>query len=178
MLTSLFDHIAQHQFGDDVMCKWNTSLHRINGWSFTLQRTDLVPVFYTSSVDDLQISCYRLMCSIYSLGTVKTPHAEKWVTTSLDIWKSKNKSLMSLPSPVFIYVVFDHVKLIEYIKHKIRYFYNIQHPLHNKTFTGKLKVCFQILIVHWFFSWFYRENVVVFFFCADSDQLLANVWPT
>lgn len=30
-----------------------------------------------SSVDDLQISCYRLMCSIYSLGTVKTPHAEK-----------------------------------------------------------------------------------------------------
>ncbi|XP_010766668.1 ryanodine receptor 3-like [Notothenia coriiceps] len=28
-------------------------------------------------VDDLQISCYRLMCSIYSLGTVKTPHVEK-----------------------------------------------------------------------------------------------------
>ncbi|TSL75312.1 Ryanodine receptor 2 [Bagarius yarrelli] len=47
VLTSLFDHIAQHQFGDDVM------------------------------MDDLQISCYRLMCSIYSVGTVKTPHAEK-----------------------------------------------------------------------------------------------------
>uniref|UniRef100_A0A3Q4GHR2 Ryanodine receptor 1 n=1 Tax=Neolamprologus brichardi TaxID=32507 RepID=A0A3Q4GHR2_NEOBR len=47
VLTSLFDHIAQHQFGDDVM------------------------------MDDLQISCYRLMCSIYSLGTVKTPHVEK-----------------------------------------------------------------------------------------------------
>uniref|UniRef100_A0A673BR42 Ryanodine receptor 1 n=1 Tax=Sphaeramia orbicularis TaxID=375764 RepID=A0A673BR42_9TELE len=47
VLTSLFDHIAQHQFGDDVM------------------------------MDDLQISCYRIMCSIYSLGTVKTPHAEK-----------------------------------------------------------------------------------------------------
>ncbi|XP_031141122.1 ryanodine receptor 1b isoform X1 [Sander lucioperca] len=47
VLTSLFDHIAQHQFGDDVM------------------------------LDDLQISCYRLMCSIYSLGTVKTPHVEK-----------------------------------------------------------------------------------------------------
>ncbi|CAB1450415.1 unnamed protein product [Pleuronectes platessa] len=47
VLTTLFDHIAQHQFGDDVM------------------------------MDDLQISCYRLMCSIYSLGTVKTPHAEK-----------------------------------------------------------------------------------------------------
>uniref|UniRef100_A0A3Q2Z7H8 Ryanodine receptor 1 n=1 Tax=Hippocampus comes TaxID=109280 RepID=A0A3Q2Z7H8_HIPCM len=46
VLTSLFDHIAQHQFGDDVM-------------------------------DDLQISCYRIMCSIYSLGTVKTPHVER-----------------------------------------------------------------------------------------------------
>uniref|UniRef100_A0A3P9PYD1 Ryanodine receptor 1 n=1 Tax=Poecilia reticulata TaxID=8081 RepID=A0A3P9PYD1_POERE len=47
VLTSLFDHIAQFQFGDDVI------------------------------LDDLQISCYRLMCSIYSLGTVKTPHVEK-----------------------------------------------------------------------------------------------------
>ncbi|KAK7883047.1 hypothetical protein WMY93_029221 [Mugilogobius chulae] len=47
VLTTLFDHIAQHQFGDDVI------------------------------LDDLQISCYRIMCSIYSLGTVKTPHVEK-----------------------------------------------------------------------------------------------------
>ncbi|XP_076875611.1 ryanodine receptor 1 isoform X2 [Brachyhypopomus gauderio] len=47
VLTSLFDHIAQHQFGDDFM------------------------------LDDLQMSCYRIMCSIYSLGTVKTPHAER-----------------------------------------------------------------------------------------------------
>ncbi|CAL8363589.1 unnamed protein product [Merluccius merluccius] len=47
VLTTFFDHIAQHQFGDDVI------------------------------LDDLQISCYRIMCSIYSLGTVKTPHAEK-----------------------------------------------------------------------------------------------------
>ncbi|XP_050977784.1 ryanodine receptor 1 isoform X1 [Labeo rohita] len=47
VLTSLFDHIAQHQFGDDVI------------------------------LDDLQMSCYRIMCSIYSSGTVKTPHAEK-----------------------------------------------------------------------------------------------------
>uniref|UniRef100_A0A8C1G5K8 Ryanodine receptor 1a (skeletal) n=1 Tax=Cyprinus carpio TaxID=7962 RepID=A0A8C1G5K8_CYPCA len=47
VLTSLFDHIAQHQFGDDVI------------------------------LDDLQMSCYRIMCSIYSSGTVKTPHAER-----------------------------------------------------------------------------------------------------
>ncbi|XP_031429541.1 ryanodine receptor 1b isoform X8 [Clupea harengus] len=47
VLTSLFDHISQHGFGDDVI------------------------------LDDLQISCYRLMCSIYSVGTVKTPHVEK-----------------------------------------------------------------------------------------------------
>ncbi len=30
-------------------------------------------------VDDLQMSCYRIMCSIYSSGTVKTPHAERFV---------------------------------------------------------------------------------------------------
>uniref|UniRef100_A0A671NLP0 Ryanodine receptor 1-like n=1 Tax=Sinocyclocheilus anshuiensis TaxID=1608454 RepID=A0A671NLP0_9TELE len=47
VLTSLFDHIAQHQFGDDVI------------------------------LDDLQMSCYRITCSIYSSGTVKTPHAER-----------------------------------------------------------------------------------------------------
>ncbi|XP_063061461.1 ryanodine receptor 1b isoform X2 [Engraulis encrasicolus] len=47
VLTSLFDHISQHQFGDDVI------------------------------LDDLQISCYRLMCSIYSIGTVRTVHAEQ-----------------------------------------------------------------------------------------------------
>ncbi|XP_076024958.1 ryanodine receptor 1-like isoform X1 [Genypterus blacodes] len=47
VLTSLFDHIAQHQFGDDVM------------------------------LDDLQMSCYRIMCSIYSLGMVKNPHVER-----------------------------------------------------------------------------------------------------
>ncbi|KAF3706490.1 Ryanodine receptor 1 [Channa argus] len=49
VLTSLFDHIAQHQFGDDVI------------------------------LDDLQMSCYRIMCSIYSLGTVKNPHVESEV---------------------------------------------------------------------------------------------------
>lgn len=44
-----------------------------------------------SSVDDLQISCYRIMCSIYSLGTVKTPHAEKWVVTASQR-KTKNNN--------------------------------------------------------------------------------------
>uniref|UniRef100_A0A674CVY4 Ryanodine receptor 1 n=1 Tax=Salmo trutta TaxID=8032 RepID=A0A674CVY4_SALTR len=47
VLTSLFDHISQHQFGDDVI------------------------------LDDLQMSCYRIMCAIYSLGTVKNPHVER-----------------------------------------------------------------------------------------------------
>ncbi|XP_051788410.1 ryanodine receptor 1-like isoform X7 [Erpetoichthys calabaricus] len=47
VLTSLFEHIAQHQFGDDVI------------------------------LDDLQVSCYRTMCSIYSLGTTRNPYVEK-----------------------------------------------------------------------------------------------------
>ncbi|XP_064208546.1 ryanodine receptor 1-like isoform X4 [Anguilla rostrata] len=47
VLTSLFDHVAQHQFGDDVI------------------------------LDDVQMSCYRIMCSIYSLGTVKNPHVDR-----------------------------------------------------------------------------------------------------
>ncbi|KAE8585800.1 hypothetical protein XENTR_v10021457 [Xenopus tropicalis] len=47
VLTSLFEHIAQHQFGDDVI------------------------------LDDVQVSCYRTLCSIYSLGTTKSPYVEK-----------------------------------------------------------------------------------------------------
>ncbi|MGH0170910.1 UNVERIFIED_CONTAM: hypothetical protein FKN15_069416 [Acipenser sinensis] len=47
VLTSLFEHIAQHQFGDDVI------------------------------LDDMQVSCYRIMCSIYSLGTTKNPYVER-----------------------------------------------------------------------------------------------------
>ncbi|XP_069500422.1 ryanodine receptor 1 isoform X4 [Ambystoma mexicanum] len=47
VLTSLFEHIAQHQFGDDVI------------------------------LDDVQVSCYRTLCSIYSLGTTKNPYVER-----------------------------------------------------------------------------------------------------
>lgn len=36
-----------------------------------------VYVFSWWSVDDLQMSCYRIMCAIYSLGTVKNPHVER-----------------------------------------------------------------------------------------------------
>ncbi|KAM9224986.1 ryanodine receptor 1 isoform 1-T1 [Dugong dugon] len=47
VLTTLFQHIAQHQFGDDVI------------------------------LDDVQVSCYRILCSIYSLGTTKNIYVEK-----------------------------------------------------------------------------------------------------
>uniref|UniRef100_A0A8D0QCB9 Ryanodine receptor 1 n=1 Tax=Sus scrofa TaxID=9823 RepID=A0A8D0QCB9_PIG len=47
VLTTLFQHIAQHQFGDDVI------------------------------LDDVQVSCYRTLCSIYSLGTTRNPYVEK-----------------------------------------------------------------------------------------------------
>ncbi|EHH59544.1 hypothetical protein EGM_09682, partial [Macaca fascicularis] len=47
VLTTLFQHIAQHQFGDDVI------------------------------LDDVQVSCYRTLCSIYSLGTTKNIYVEK-----------------------------------------------------------------------------------------------------
>ncbi|XP_007909260.1 ryanodine receptor 1 isoform X6 [Callorhinchus milii] len=47
VLTSLFEHIAQHQFGDDVI------------------------------LDDVQVSCYRILSSIYSLGTTKNPYVER-----------------------------------------------------------------------------------------------------
>ncbi|XP_050784274.1 ryanodine receptor 1 isoform X2 [Gopherus flavomarginatus] len=47
VLTSLFEHIAQHQFGDDVI------------------------------LDDVQVSCYRTLCSIYSLGTTRNPYVER-----------------------------------------------------------------------------------------------------
>ncbi|XP_054043676.1 LOW QUALITY PROTEIN: ryanodine receptor 1-like, partial [Rissa tridactyla] len=47
VLTSLFEHVAQHQFGDDVI------------------------------LDDVQVSCYRILCSIYSLGTTRNPYVER-----------------------------------------------------------------------------------------------------
>lgn len=90
VLTSLFDHVAQHQFGDDVIRKdLQYNLSKLNRHTCTLHifvyfvqfvlwyKLSLYVLF--SSVDDLQMSCYRIMCSIYSLGTVKTPHAERFV---------------------------------------------------------------------------------------------------
>ncbi|XP_072885345.1 ryanodine receptor 1-like isoform X1 [Hemitrygon akajei] len=47
VLTSLFDHLAQHQFGDDVI------------------------------LDDVQVACYRILSSIYSLGTTKNTYVER-----------------------------------------------------------------------------------------------------
>ncbi|KAM9211713.1 ryanodine receptor 1-like, partial [Leptosomus discolor] len=47
VLTSLFEHVAQHSFGDDVI------------------------------LDDVQVSCYRILCSIYSLGTTRNPYVER-----------------------------------------------------------------------------------------------------
>jgi len=65
-----------------------------------------MPLFSPSSVDDLQISCYRLMCSIYSLGTVKTPHVDKWVETS---------GSKKVPLTICFYVGFDcRVNIIHY----------------------------------------------------------------
>ncbi|KAK2510979.1 hypothetical protein Q9966_016762 [Columba livia] len=47
VLTSLFQHLAQHRFGDDVI------------------------------LDDVQVSCYRILSSIYSLGTTRNPYVER-----------------------------------------------------------------------------------------------------
>uniref|UniRef100_A0A8C3UUD6 Ryanodine receptor 1 n=1 Tax=Catharus ustulatus TaxID=91951 RepID=A0A8C3UUD6_CATUS len=47
VLTALFEHLAQHQFGDDVI------------------------------LDDVQVSCYRILCSIYSLGTARGPLVDR-----------------------------------------------------------------------------------------------------
>lgn len=37
----------------------------------------LTPPFLPHSVDDVQVSCYRTLCSIYSLGTTRNPYVEK-----------------------------------------------------------------------------------------------------
>lgn len=29
------------------------------------------------AVDDVQVSCYRILCSIYSLGTTRNPYVER-----------------------------------------------------------------------------------------------------
>ncbi|XP_039597204.1 ryanodine receptor 3 isoform X6 [Polypterus senegalus] len=47
VLTSLFEHITQHHFGADLI------------------------------LDDVQVSCYRILCSLYSLGTGKNIYVER-----------------------------------------------------------------------------------------------------
>uniref|UniRef100_W5N4D0 Ryanodine receptor 3 n=1 Tax=Lepisosteus oculatus TaxID=7918 RepID=W5N4D0_LEPOC len=47
ILTSLFEHITQHHFGIDLI------------------------------LDDVQVSCYRILCSLYSLGTGKNIYVER-----------------------------------------------------------------------------------------------------
>ncbi|XP_012862710.2 ryanodine receptor 3 [Echinops telfairi] len=47
ILTSIFEHVAQHQFGVDLL------------------------------LGDVQISCYRILCSLYSLGTGKNIYVER-----------------------------------------------------------------------------------------------------
>ncbi|XP_065696123.1 ryanodine receptor 3 isoform X3 [Patagioenas fasciata] len=47
ILTSIFEHISQHQFGIDLL------------------------------LGDVQVSCYRILCSLYSLGTGKNIYVER-----------------------------------------------------------------------------------------------------
>ncbi|XP_054825893.1 ryanodine receptor 3 [Eublepharis macularius] len=47
ILTSIFDHVAQHHFGTDLL------------------------------LGDVQVSCYRILCSLYSLGTGKNIYVER-----------------------------------------------------------------------------------------------------
>nr|XP_014340342.1 PREDICTED: ryanodine receptor 2 [Latimeria chalumnae] len=47
VLSSLFEHIGQHQFGEDLI------------------------------LDDVQVSCYRILCSLYGLGTSKSIYVER-----------------------------------------------------------------------------------------------------
>ncbi|KAJ6667359.1 hypothetical protein lerEdw1_017337 [Lerista edwardsae] len=47
ILTSIFEHVAQHHFGTDLL------------------------------LGDVQISCYRILCSLYSLGTGKNIYVER-----------------------------------------------------------------------------------------------------
>ncbi|ELK05575.1 Ryanodine receptor 3 [Pteropus alecto] len=47
ILTSIFEHVAQHQFGADLL------------------------------LGDVQISCYHILCSLYSLGTGKNIYVER-----------------------------------------------------------------------------------------------------
>ncbi|XP_054256673.1 ryanodine receptor 3 [Indicator indicator] len=47
ILTSMFEHISQHQFGIDLL------------------------------LGDVQVSCYRILCSLYSLGTGKNIYVER-----------------------------------------------------------------------------------------------------
>uniref|UniRef100_A0A668AWW8 Uncharacterized protein n=1 Tax=Myripristis murdjan TaxID=586833 RepID=A0A668AWW8_9TELE len=68
ILSSLFEHIGQNLFGEDLI------------------------------LDDVQVSCYRILNSLYSLGTSKSIYVERYNASYMHI--SNDKGNLSLPGQV------------------------------------------------------------------------------
>lgn len=85
ILTALFEHITQHHFGVDLLCK--ESLLKCLCSSPNNNRFGLF--FFRSSVEDVQVSCYRILTSLYALGTGKNIYVERYFRIREGcLWKS------------------------------------------------------------------------------------------
>lgn len=91
VLSSLFEHIGQNMFGEDLICAyWLCFFQMVTVFFFKDMKLILFALLL--SVDDVQVSCYRILNSLYILGTNKSIYVERYsmpanLYTSLYIFK-------------------------------------------------------------------------------------------
>lgn len=87
ILTALFEHITIHQFAVDLLCKIISAL------DFKIRKYPCLKHMFTLTikfsffiiiilVDDVQLSCYRILMCFYSLGTGKNVFVERYGSDS------------------------------------------------------------------------------------------------
>ncbi|RMC00432.1 hypothetical protein DUI87_23041 [Hirundo rustica rustica] len=76
ILTSIFEHISQYHFGIDLLSSIRCPLGMSDDLvGFGINADDRG--IRDTGVGDVQVSCYRILCSLYSLGTGKNIYVER-----------------------------------------------------------------------------------------------------
>jgi len=81
MLTSLFDHLAAYEFGSDII-RTSSWKHHV---SFSISSLCMFLIVLLFAVNDLQVACYKMLSSLYTLGTDMTlAKGRKYVRQEID----------------------------------------------------------------------------------------------
>lgn len=74
VLSSLFEHIGQNMFGEDLIREFISLFVCL---CLCQMSNNFRLIFSVIVVDDVQVSCYRILNSLYSLGTSKSIYVER-----------------------------------------------------------------------------------------------------